>query len=186
MSMASALRLLLAAALGLAMAPVAHAQVGLGNDLQPLEIIPLDEPPGEPYVGDQPLGDGSQPLGDPFDGLLAPEGESLPDIDAAGQEITYAEAPVARLRGLDTLTSTVNDFEIRVGETVAFKRLIVTLEACRYPEGDIAGDAYAYLRIRDERDEEPRFTGWMIASSPALSALDHPRYDVWVLNCSTD
>ena len=27
------------------------------------------------------------------------------------------------------------------------------------------------------------FTGWMFASSPALNALEHPVYDVWVLDC---
>ncbi len=96
------------------------------------------------------------------------------------------DAPRARLRGLDTLTNTANDFEIAVGETLAFKRLIVTLEACRHPEGEVSAEAYAYLRIRDRREQEERFSGWMLASSPALSALDHPRYDVWVLSCSTD
>ena len=28
-----------------------------------------------------------------------------------------------------------------------------------------------------------RFQGWMLASSPALNPLDHPLYDVWVLEC---
>ncbi|MGB0800115.1 MAG: DUF2155 domain-containing protein, partial [Planktomarina sp.] len=27
--------------------------------------------------------------------------------------------------------------------------------------------------------------GWMVASSPALNALEHPRYDIWVLRCKT-
>jgi hypothetical protein len=35
-------------------------------------------------------------------------------------------------------------------------------------------------------DNAPVFSGWMIASSPALSAMDHPRYDVWILRCDTD
>ncbi len=97
----------------------------------------------------------------------------------------FVDAPKARLRGLDTLSNTVNDFVIGVGETLRFKRLIVTLEACRYPPDDPLSEAYAFLRIQDAREEEDRFSGWMLASSPALSALDHPRYDVWVLNCST-
>ena len=46
------------------------------------------------------------------------------------------------------------------------------------------GDAYAFLQIRDVREPAPRFSGGMFASSPALSALDHPRYDVWVVSCS--
>ena len=89
----------------------------------------------------------------------------------------------AILRGLDRITGAVNNFSMTVGETLEFERLEVTLEACRYPVGDINADAYALLKIRDVRNEEPSFYGWMFASSPALSALDHPRYDVWVLTC---
>ena len=92
----------------------------------------------------------------------------------------------AILRGLDRITGAVNNFSMAVGETLEFERLEVTLEACRYPVGDINADAYALLKIRDIRNEDPSFYGWMFASSPALSALDHPRYDIWVLTCEVD
>ena len=104
---------------------------------------------------------------------------------SAGQSLAgMIDAPKARLRGLDTLTNSVNDFEIEVGQTLAFKRLIVKLEACRYPPDDPLSEALAFLVIQDRREAEPRFSGWMLASSPAFSALDHPRYDIWVLSCS--
>jgi hypothetical protein len=89
------------------------------------------------------------------------------------------------LRGLDTLNNTVRDLPLRAGETVSFGHLEITVDTCRVPRGTPEDDAYAYLRIRDVREAEPRFRGWMLASSPALSALDHPRYDVWVLSCKT-
>lgn len=89
----------------------------------------------------------------------------------------------AILRGLDRITGAVNNFSMIAGETLEFERLQVTLEACRYPRGDINSDAFALLKIRDIRDEDVAFYGWMFASSPALSALDHPRYDIWVLSC---
>ncbi|MBL1437855.1 MAG: DUF2155 domain-containing protein [Rhodobacteraceae bacterium] len=92
----------------------------------------------------------------------------------------------AILRGLDRITGAVNNFGMFVGETLEFERLEITLEACRYPVGDINADAFALLKIRDIRNEEPSFYGWMFASSPALSALDHPRYDVWVLTCESE
>ena len=92
-------------------------------------------------------------------------------------------AEFATLRGLDRLNGTVEDIDVKVGDTIRFARLEITLNACRYPQGDIAKDAYAEMRIRDIREMDPRFNGWMFASSPALSALDHPRYDVWVLSC---
>lgn len=92
-------------------------------------------------------------------------------------------AGIVQLRGLDTLNGTVSDFEVPLGGTTSFGHLEITAEACRVPD-DAVADSFALLRIRDIREEEPRFTGWMFASSPALSALDHPRYDVWVLSCN--
>ncbi len=91
----------------------------------------------------------------------------------------------ANLRGLDRLNGTVEDLSLKTGETIRFKRLEITLIQCRYPQGDITADAFAELEIRDIREPAPRFKGWMFASSPALSALDHPRYDVWVLSCQS-
>ncbi len=60
------------------------------------------------------------------------------------------------------------------------------LGECRHPEDNATGEGYAYLTIYDGPDAEgPVFQGWMVASSPALNALDHARYDVWVLRCKT-
>ena len=94
------------------------------------------------------------------------------------------EAPVLHLRGLDNLNGVANDFDMTVGETTRYGHLEITAEDCRVPRADPQGDAFAFLKIRDIREDHPRFSGWMFASSPALSALDHPRYDVWVLSCS--
>ena len=61
-----------------------------------------------------------------------------------------------------------------------FGHLEITAETCRVPQDDPTADAYAFLRSATSARQTPRFSGWMFASSPALSALDHPRYDVWV------
>lgn len=102
------------------------------------------------------------------------------------QDAPEATVPVERvlLRGLDTLNGTARDIPVGVGETVRFGHLEIVVDTCRVPEAEPAGDAIAFLRVRDIRESEPRFSGWMFASSPALSALDHPRYDVWVQSCS--
>jgi len=97
-----------------------------------------------------------------------------------------ANGPGAVLRGLDKVTGSVVDLNMAVGQVVKFGRLQVTLGECRYPAGNPAGDAYGYLVIRAEDVERPVFEGWMIASSPALNALDHPRFDVWLLRCTTE
>jgi hypothetical protein len=94
-------------------------------------------------------------------------------------------APRAELRVLDKITGRVEDLALSVGETRNVGALQVTLGECRYPAANPAGDAYVELTIRDSRVPAPVFEGWMIASAPALSALDHPRYDVWALRCIT-
>lgn len=112
-----------------------------------------------------------------------PAGAALSAGEVTNPEVTVA-AGVIHLRGLDNLNGISRDLEVRVGETLSFGQLEIQAEACRVPRDDPKGDAEAFLRIRDVRDTAPRFSGWMFASSPALSALDHPRYDVWVVSCS--
>ncbi len=90
---------------------------------------------------------------------------------------------VVRLKALDALNGTTTDLTMRVGQMVRFGRLEITADTCRVPADAPKSDAYAFLRIRDTREAQARFSGWMFASSPALSALDHPRYDVWVVGC---
>ena len=100
-------------------------------------------------------------------------------------EPTAVAADVARLRMLDKMSGAVETFEMQVGAAEERGRLRIELEACRVQPPELPPDAFAWLRITDMREDAPRFAGWMIASAPALSALDHQRYDVWVLSCST-
>jgi len=102
---------------------------------------------------------------------------------AQQENLVVQHADGAILRALDTSTGKLLDIDIGTGQTLKFERLEITLSDCRYPEENPSSDAFAYLTIRDIRETDPRFEGWMVASSPALSAMDHPRYDVWVLRC---
>lgn len=99
---------------------------------------------------------------------------------AVAQETARAEGAI--LRGLDKVAGTTTDLTVRAGETAAFGPLAITVAECRYPADNPAADAYVNVDIYDAGGTL-LFGGWMIASSPALSALDHPRYDVWVLGC---
>lgn len=97
----------------------------------------------------------------------------------------FATAPAAALRALDTVSGAVGDLELKAGQTTDFGHLRITLQECRYPADDISSDAFALITIIDRLQNAKVFDGWMIASSPALNALDHARYDVWVLRCRT-
>ncbi len=105
-------------------------------------------------------------------------------LPVAAQETANASGAV--LRGLDTFNGHVTDMDVAAGQSVQFGRLNIVLRECRYPAGNPAGDAYASLEISQQGREGVIFSGWMIASAPALSAMEHPRYDVWVLRCTTD
>jgi hypothetical protein len=79
----------------------------------------------------------------------------------------------------------VIEFSLGLGETQEFGLIDITAGECRYPSGNPAGDAFAWIEVRTPSRGTTDFQGWMIASSPALSALDHARYDVWVMRCIT-
>lgn len=104
---------------------------------------------------------------------------------SVGSSQDVAEAPGGTLRWLDKISGITKDVEMAVGETQQHGRLSITLDDCRYPVNDPASNAFAHLTISDSLQDAPVFMGWMIATSPALSALDHARYDVWVLRCKT-
>ena len=92
----------------------------------------------------------------------------------------------ATLQGLDKITARVSVIEVNVGETAHFGGLLITLRACREAPPIEPPEATAFLEIKEMKpDEEPEavFSGWMFASSPSLSALEHPIYDVWVTGC---
>ncbi|MDX6748968.1 DUF2155 domain-containing protein [Geminicoccaceae bacterium 1502E] len=89
------------------------------------------------------------------------------------------------LQGLDKVTARVEQIELRVGEEILFGSLAITARACLETPPTEPPESAAFLEI-DEREsvDERIFSGWMFASSPGLSALEHPVYDVWVLDCA--
>ncbi len=101
--------------------------------------------------------------------------------DETAEPVTAAQGTV--LRALDMITGRLADIEFKNGETKTFERLEITVAECRYPTDAPTSDAFAYITIREPSVDTTWFEGWMTAASPALSAMDHARYDVWVLRC---
>lgn len=118
--------------------------------------------------------------------LLSAFGSALAPQAAAQQPATWDDRDVAVLQGLDKITARVWTFEAAVGALTRFGTLDLTVEACKKRPPDEPPDSAAFLNVREmpsDPGEAPLFRGWMFASSPALSALEHPVYDVWVLEC---
>lgn len=136
--------------------------------------------------------DGSGALGLITQDILDEEEERFDPKSVIGEVITtraeagrVQAAPGAILRTLDKISGSVEDITIPSGGNAKIGRIDVSLFQCRYPAANPSGNAYAYLEVFDAGETAPAFRGWMIAASPALNALDHPRYDVWVMRCTT-
>lgn len=93
---------------------------------------------------------------------------------------------MAVLGGLDKITARVVTIEAPVGEPVRFGTLEIVARACKKRRPEENPESAAFLDIWDIKQGQPAqgvFRGWMFASSPALSAMEHPVYDIWVLDC---
>lgn len=90
------------------------------------------------------------------------------------------------LGGLDKETARVSSIEANVGEEIQFGTLKIKVHHCEMAPKDERPESIAFLSVVDTqngKEDLPLFNGWMFSSSPALSALDHPVYDLWVKNC---
>ena len=104
-------------------------------------------------------------------------------IPALAQQVT--SGPGGEIRVLDKVTGIITDLSLSRGEQAQTGLLKVALNDCRYPTANPSGDAFAQVTVTYRENPEPVFAGWLISSAPALNAMDHPRYDVWVLRCMT-
>lgn len=108
-------------------------------------------------------------------------------VSSAAFALAYEDYPVVRLRSLDKITARTMTFEAKVGSTVRFGEIYIKVQACRKPPPVEKTESAAFLQIWevDELANKSRwiYSGWMFGSSPSLSAMDHPIYDVWVLEC---
>ena len=109
---------------------------------------------------------------------------SAPGSGAAQQ--TFEPYTFAVLGGMDKVTGRISTFELPVGVTGAFGALEITPRTCRKTPPDETPESASFLQIRDYLSGEgvTVFSGWMFASSPGVSALEHPVYDVWVIDCT--
>ena len=94
--------------------------------------------------------------------------------------------PTAVFSGLDKITGRITAFDAAIGETVQFGALQVTARACysRPPTETPLTDGFVEVDEVTLQGEVRRiFTGWMFAASPGLHAVEHPIYDVGLVDC---
>ena len=127
----------------------------------------------------------------------AAQAETEQEAPVAEKAIDQPEVPARRQRrkfavvqAIDKVTAETMKFEVEVGgRPVRFNRnLIVAARACEVSTPDeLTQDSIAYLDVslapRNQGEARQIFRGWMFASSPAVSGLQNPNYDAWVVGC---
>ena len=94
--------------------------------------------------------------------------------------------PVAVLQALDKVTARVTTLQAPVGQTVRFGTLAIKAAVCEKHPPEETPESAAFLDIVEQRAEHAPvdvFRGWMFASSPGLSSMQHPVYDLWMVDC---
>lgn len=93
----------------------------------------------------------------------------------------------ATLKFLDKTTAQSRTSEVEVGSTINYGDIFIRVQACKKSSPMEKPESAAFLQIWEEdlKTEESKwvFSGWVFASSPALSPVDHPVYDVWLIDC---
>ena len=98
----------------------------------------------------------------------------------------YDDYAKVKLRFLNKITAENETFELSIGKTVAYGSLRIRPMACKKAPPIDEPESASFLQIWEkipDSEDEWNFSGWMFASSPSLSALEHPVYDVWVMDC---
>lgn len=98
------------------------------------------------------------------------------------------EKGVAVLQGLDKVTARISRLRAPLDQPVTFGSLEIVARTCKKSPPEEAPEAAAFLEVRDVKPNVPAknvFTGWMFASSPGVSAMEHPVYDIWVVDCAS-
>lgn len=120
-----------------------------------------------------------------FLGVCAPFFTALSQEAAPSSFATATLIPCQQvvLRALDKMTARASELSLKKGEVSSFRTLRITAHQCLKNAPEDPPQTLAFLEIKELKPDQSLqtvFSGWMFASHPALSALEHPVYDVWV------
>lgn len=105
---------------------------------------------------------------------------------AAQQDPGWVPGRTAKLQALDKVTARITLLETPVNQPINFGTLRITVRACNARPPEEVPDAAAWLEVLDTRNDPngtPAFRGWMFANAPGVSMLEHPVYDLRILEC---
>ncbi len=94
--------------------------------------------------------------------------------------------PIAAFSGLDKITGRITTFDVYMNETVQFGALQITPRVCYTRPPTETQRTSVFLEVDQvslKGGIQQIFSGWMFAESPALNPIDHPVYDIWLVDC---
>jgi hypothetical protein len=142
---------------------------------------PVTQPGASPVPG-LPPGQ-RQPRGTPQPANTAPQPGDEIILEPPAQKI---DNPTAVFSGLDKITGRIIQFDVAINETVRFGALEVTPRVCYTRPPTLSPNTDGFIEVDEltlQGELRRIFTGWMFATSPGLNAVEHPIYDVWLINC---
>lgn len=121
----------------------------------------------------------------------SPASFSSTDVESSLEEDEFAPQENIKtngvtLQGLDKTTARVFIIDASLGQTIEFGTLRIEVQHCEKAPLENRQESMAFVKITEAKPNclpEKVFSGWMFSSSPALSSLDHPMYDVWIKEC---
>lgn len=92
----------------------------------------------------------------------------------------------ALMQAMDKVTGRVNKITVPVNSKIAFGDFSLVLRACKKRPAEETPENFAFIDVTDKSfgtDEYNIFRGWVVSSTPGINAIEHPIYDVWLLEC---
>ena len=94
----------------------------------------------------------------------------------------------ANFKLLDKISNKLFEKSIKVNESDSIETLNIRVYSCFTQPPDEIPEDYVLIEVKDifQDKEDIVYRGWMISSSPDVTPLEHPIYDLWLLGCSSD
>ena len=98
------------------------------------------------------------------------------------------EKKYASFKLLNKTTNKVSKKDILVNSEINWETLNIEVLYCGSTLPTEIPEDYALINVYDEINSEKTniYTGWMISSSPDVTPLENPIYDLWLVDCSND
>ena len=96
------------------------------------------------------------------------------------------ETNSAKMQAMDKITGRVNEITVPVKSKISFGDFSLVLRACKKRPAEETPENFAFVDVADKsfgEEEYNIFRGWIISSTPGINAIEHPIYDVWLLEC---